>query len=118
MERMTKRDRVLEAIKAIGRPCSIKTMQEWLEHRYAGPPYADVPNYLSALTVNDRSRRHNDRGRKNFTPDPHHPRDLLIKARVRGTKFVRYWFYDHATDAPTAHVSNEDLDWSYNRRKG
>lgn len=100
----TKRARVLDAIKDLARPCSIQQIQEWLEDRFPGVPTSDVGNCLSALTVNDRSRHHNGRAE-----------DVLIKARVRGTQHVRYWFYDRATDGPKPHTESEDLDWTYNR---
>jgi Fe2+ or Zn2+ uptake regulation protein len=103
MTETTKRQRVLDAIRAQGGPCSIQAMKEWLEDRFPGVPTSDVGNLLSALTVNDRSRRHNGR-----------TEDVLIKARVRGTQHVRYWFYDQATNGPAAHTTGEDLDWTYN----
>lgn len=104
MAHATKRERVLDAIRAQGGPCSIQQIREWLVDRFHGVPTSDVGNLLSALTINDRSRHHNGRAK-----------DVLIKARVRGTPFVRYWFYDRATDGPSAHTTGEDLDWSYNR---
>lgn len=104
MTEPTKRERVLDAIRGLARPCSIQQMQERLEERFPGEPTSDVGNLLSAMTVNDRSRRHNGR-----------PDDILIKARVRGTQHVRYWFYDQATNGPAAHTTGEDLDWTYNR---
>jgi hypothetical protein len=115
MEKTTKRDHVLLAIKALGRPCSVRDIKEWMADRLYYPSLEDVPNYLSTLSINDRSRHHNDKSRKDFTLASTHPLDLLVKARVRGTKNVRYWFYDHLTGDPAAHVSREDLDWSYNR---
>jgi hypothetical protein len=116
LEGTTKRDLVVQAIRELGSPCSIRDIKEWMAERFDYSSYDDVPNCLSALTINDRSRRHNDKGRKDFTPVSGHPRDVLIKAQVRGTSHVRYWFYDHMTAAPTPHVAREDLDWSYNRR--
>ena len=104
MTEPTKRERVLDAIKGLAQPCSIQQMQEWLEERFPGVPVSDVSNYLSAMTVNDRSRHHNGRAE-----------DVLIKARVRGTQRIRYWFYDRSTDGPAAHTTSEDLDWTYNR---
>jgi hypothetical protein len=101
----TKRERVVEAIRELGRPCSVQQIKEQMD-RFGYQSLADVPNCLSNLTINDRSRRHND---------GENPRDVLIKARLRGTPHVRYWFYDASTDEPSSHVTSEDLDWTYNR---
>ena len=108
---MAKRDQVLEAVRAIGRPCSVKEMEGWLEKHYPGN-WTDVRNYLSALTINDTNRHLNDRGRRNFTPDPSNPKDQLIKVQVRGGRDVRYWFYDFATDGPSPYADDADLGLS------
>lgn len=108
---MSKRDQVLEAIGSIGRPCTVKEMREWLEDRYPGT-WTDVANYLSALSINDNNRRHNDGGRQDFTPDPRNPKDALIRVQVRGGRDVRYWFYDFATDGPAPYAEDADLGLS------
>lgn len=104
MTEPTKRARVLDAIRDLARPCSIQQIKEWMHDRFGYVSVDDVPNYLSALTINDRSRRHNGASE-----------DVLIKARVKGTRHVRYWFYDPDANGPAPHTASEDLDWTYNR---
>lgn len=106
---MAKRDQVLEAMRAIGRPCSVAEMTGWLESHRAGPVWTDVANILSSLTINDDNRHLHDRGRHDFTPDPSNPMDMLIKVRVRGGRDVRYWLYDFATDGPAPYSDTADL---------
>ena len=108
---MAKREQVLEAIGAIGRPCTVKEMREWLEDRYPGT-WTDVANYLSALSINDNNRRHNDGSRQDFTPDPNNAKDALIRVQVRGGRDVRYWFCDFATDGPAPYADDADLGLS------
>lgn len=100
----TKRARGLDAIRDLARPCSTQQIKEWMHDQFGYVSVDDVPNYLSALTVNDRSRRHNGASE-----------DVLIKARVKGTRRVRYWFYDPTTAGPSPHLASEELDWTYNR---
>ncbi|KRE90858.1 hypothetical protein ASG87_01595 [Frateuria sp. Soil773] len=105
---MTKRDQVLEAIGAIGRPCTVKEITVWLERHHPGK-WTDVANKLSVLSINDTNRHHNDRARQDFTPDAGNPKDLLIRVGVRGGRDVRYWFYDHATGGPAPYSETADL---------
>lgn len=106
---MAKRDQVLEAVQAIGRPCSVAEITAWLEKHRRGPVWSDVRNNLSALTINDRNRRHNGDKRGNVAPDPSDPRDALIRVEVRGGEDVRYWLYDFATGGPAPYAEHEDL---------
>lgn len=105
---MSKRDQVLEAVKAIGRPCTERQIREWLETYRPGVPRTDVRNALSALTINDTNRHHNGDKRADPTPDPNNPKDALIKIRVRGGRNVRYWLYDFATGEPTPFAAHAD----------
>jgi putative restriction endonuclease len=106
---MAKRDQVLEAVRAIGRPSSVAEMTTWLEKHRTGPVWTDVANILSSLTINDGNRHLHDRGRHDFTPDPGNPKDMLIKVQVRGGRDVRYWLYDFATDGPAPYSETADL---------
>ncbi|WP_206444886.1 HNH endonuclease [Burkholderia ambifaria] len=108
---MAKRDQVMEAVRAIGRPCTVAEMTAWLTRHRPGV-WTDVANILSSLTVNDDNRHLHDRGRRDFTLDPNHPKDLLIKTSVRGGRDVRYWLYDFATERGAPYASDADLGLS------
>lgn len=109
---MAKRDQVLEAVQAIGRPCSVGEITAWLEKHRPGPVWSDVANNLSALTINDGNRHHHGDRRGDVAPDPSNPRDALIKVEVRGGRDVRYWLYDFATGGPAPYAEHADLGLS------
>lgn len=106
---MAKQDQVLEAIRAIGRPCTVKEITGWLETHHPDKKWTDVAPKLSVLSINDNNRHHNDPARGDFTVDPENPKDALIRVQVRGGRDVRYWFYDHATDGPAPYSDTADL---------
>jgi len=106
---MAKHDQVLEAIRAIGRPCTVKEITTWLETHHPDQKWSDVSPKLSALSINDTNRHHNDPGRKDFSLGASNPKDALIRVQVRGGRDVRYWFYDHATGGPAPYSETADL---------
>lgn len=88
--------RVLSAVQAIGRPCSIREIQTWLSQHHPEEFNGDARENATLLTVNDVNRRHYDRYRKNFRTDGGHPLDALY--RESPNRNVTYQVYQ-----PTVH---------------
>lgn len=82
---------VLDAVRAIGRSCSVKEISEWLGSHYSDEDHSDVRDNLCFFTVNDVNRRHHDRVRKDFRTDQGNPKDALYKERRHAN--VRYMLY-------------------------
>lgn len=85
---------VLRALKALGRPASIREISDWLNaHGHPTKPTLVRPN-AALLTVNDANRRHYNKSRKSFRSDSGHPHDRVF--RIGRNKDVRFEPYDLA----------------------
>lgn len=105
---MVNRDQVLDAIRAIGRPCSVREITRWLEGHYDGS-WSDVTDVLTGLLITDAKRRSLALARQDLFQDSSAVGDALIRVEVRGGRDVRYWFYDAATDGPASYSDTADL---------
>ncbi|MFQ6556011.1 HNH endonuclease [Pseudomonas sp. Lb2C1-1] len=83
--------RVLSAVQAIGRPCSIREIQTWLSQHHPDEFNGDARENATLLTVNDVNRRHYDRYRKRFRTDGGHAMDALFREGSR--RNVTYQLY-------------------------
>lgn len=82
---------VLEAVKSIARPCSVKEITDWLKHHYPHKDSSDARDNAALLTVNDANRRHHDRGRQDFRTDRGNPKDALFRnGRYKGVTYELY----------------------------
>jgi hypothetical protein len=88
--------RVLSAVQAIGRPCSIREIQTWLSQHHPDEFNGDARENATLLTVNDVNRRHYDRYRKSFRTDGGNAMDALF--REGSKRNVTYQLYQ-----PTVH---------------
>ncbi|VVE40947.1 Endonuclease NucS [Pandoraea communis] len=83
--------RVPEAIGRLGGASTIREITEWLEVHYPNENHSDARENARLLTVNDVSRRHHDRGRKNFRTDTGNPKDVLFRTGVnKGVRYEKY----------------------------
>lgn len=99
---------VLEAVRALGGPVSVKAITAWLEEHYPHEDSSDARDNACLLSVNDANRRHHDHGRKDFRSDQGNPKDALF--RVGRHRDVSYELYD-----PSVHgfwdILEEDGKW-------
>lgn len=87
---------VLEAVRAIGRPCSIRQIKEWLRERYPDENSNDARDNACVLSVNDANRRHHDHGRRDFRTDSGNRKDVLYRqGRHRDVTYVLYRPTEH-----------------------
>ena len=87
---------VLDAVRALGGPCSVSDIQRWLSLHYPQKRLGDTEENVRLLTVNDANRRHYDPNRKDFRSDQGNPKDALFRTTVGRRVF--YDFYRPATD--------------------
>lgn len=73
---------VLYAVRALGRPCSIRDIQTWLAEHYPQELSVDARENATLMTVNDANRRHYDRSRKDFRSDQGNPKDALFRSNI------------------------------------
>ncbi|BFI94987.1 MAG: hypothetical protein RSP_04970 [Rhodanobacter sp.] len=83
---------VLEAVRSLGGPVSVKEITTWLEKQYPNEDSGDARDNACLLSVNDANRRHHDHGRKDFRTDQGNPKDALY--RVGRHRDVSYELYD------------------------
>lgn len=82
---------VLEAIRALDGPASIKEIAAWLATRYPDENHSDARANASLLSVNDPNRHHYDHGRTDFRSDKGNPKDVLFRiGRFRDVRFDIY----------------------------
>ncbi|MGI4813670.1 MAG: HNH endonuclease [Janthinobacterium lividum] len=87
---------VVEAVRAIGRPCSIREVQDWLESNYPTENSSDARENATLLTVNDANRRHYDRGRASFRTDRGNEKDALYReGHAKNVTYTFYWVDQH-----------------------
>lgn len=84
---------VLEAVRAMGRPCSIAEIRNWLELHYPGEKNSDARENACLLTVNDVNRRHYDRARRNFRSDQCNRKDALYREGTGAERNVTFQVY-------------------------
>lgn len=87
---------VAEAVRALGRPASVRDITDWLDQNYPENNNSDARDNAALLSVNDANRRHHDHGRKDFRSDRGNPKDVLI--RLGRFKDVTYDLYDPLRD--------------------
>lgn len=73
---------VIDAVRAMGRPCSAGEIQHWLGQHYPHEPNGDTTENTRRLTVNDANRRHYDKYRKDFGSGQGIPQDALFRTKV------------------------------------
>lgn len=82
---------VAEAVRALGRPSTIREIVEWLGVHYPDENHSDARDNACLLTVNDANRVHHDRGRRDFRSDQGNPKDALFReGRFQLVTFVPY----------------------------
>lgn len=81
---------VIDAVRAMGRPCSAGEIQVWLSQHYPNGPNGDASENARRLTVNDANRRHYD-SRKDFRSDQGTPQDALFRTKVRHRVFYELY---------------------------
>lgn len=86
--------RVLDAVRAIGRPCLPKEVDAWLEQHHPEASGTRAKHRLTLLSVNDPNRRHHNHGRRDFRSDQGHPQDVIF--RTGSDHHTRYELYDIA----------------------
>jgi hypothetical protein len=86
---------VLDAVRAIGHPCSTGEIEAWLSKHHPGVSNTRAADHACLLSVNDANRRHHDHGRKDFRSDRGNAKDALFRRGVR--KGVTYELYDVET---------------------
>lgn len=82
--------RVLEAVIAIGHPCTFREVKDWLEKHYPSENHTDARENLSLLTVNECNRHHYDKSGRNFRSDSGHPKDRLYRSPNKPVTYEVY----------------------------
>ncbi|HBN8638008.1 TPA: HNH endonuclease [Pseudomonas aeruginosa] len=82
---------VIDAVRALGRPCSESDIKRWLSQHYPQEPNGDTRANATGLTVNDANRHHYDKYRKDFRSDNGNPRDALFRTNVGRNVFFEFY---------------------------
>jgi len=84
---------VLAAVRALGKPSSIREITDWLLFHHPDVRHPDVRQNAAMLTVNESLRPTFDAGRKSYRTDRGHPKDKLFRQGDASTG-VTYQLYD------------------------
>ncbi|MBA1291614.1 HNH endonuclease [Pseudomonas japonica] len=82
---------VIDAIRALGRPCSESDIKLWLSQHYPQEPNGNIRENATRLTVNDGNRCRYDKHRKDFRSDKGNPKDALFRTNVGHNVFFELY---------------------------
>lgn len=97
---------VLDAVKDLGQPSTLKEIEAWLEAKQPRDDHSDLIDNACILSVNDANRFHHDKGRKSFRTNQGNPKDALYRNGIRTD--VTYELYDREKHGVWDVVANAD----------